>query len=76
MGFWKGVMLGSVAGAAYGFWTATESGEALRERIVEMIEDNLFRLTGMQQNVPERANPATWSATAANPADWEETASA
>jgi gas vesicle protein len=69
--FWKGVIVGGIAGAAYGILTAPQSGAELRESLTTNIEETLFRLTGMNVWRPEQANPATWSATAANPADWE-----
>jgi hypothetical protein len=78
MAFWKGAIIGAVAGAAYGIWTAPRSGEATRARIEESIEDSLFRLTGMEVWRPtsERTLPPEWYATAANPAEWNaETAS-
>ncbi|MEZ4498766.1 MAG: YtxH domain-containing protein [Thermomicrobiales bacterium] len=71
MGFWKGALLGGIAGAAYGLWTAPQSGAELRETLTNSLEKTLFSLTGMEIWKPEQANPATWSATAANPADWD-----
>lgn len=71
MGFWKGAILGGIAGAAYGLWTAPQSGAELRETLTNSVENTLFSLTGMEIWKPEQANPATWSATAANPADWD-----
>ncbi|MGE3798812.1 MAG: YtxH domain-containing protein [Thermomicrobiales bacterium] len=70
MGFWKGAILGGIAGAAYGLWTAPQSGAELRDTLTNSVEKTLFSLTGMDVWKPERANPATWSSTAANPADW------
>ena len=71
MGFWKGAILGGIAGAAYGLWTAPQSGAELRETLTNSVENTLFSLTGMEIWKPEQANPVTWSATAANPADWD-----
>ena len=71
VGFWKGAIIGGIAGVAYGIWTAPQSGAELRENLTTTVESRLFRLTGMDVWRPEQANPATWSATAANPADWE-----
>jgi hypothetical protein len=71
VGFWKGAILGGIAGAAYGLWTAPQSGSELRETLTNSVENTLFSLTGMEIWKPEQANPAVWSATAANPADWD-----
>ncbi len=71
MGFWKGAILGGIAGAAYGLWTAPQSGAELRETLTNSVENTLFSLTGMEIWKPEQAKPASWSATAANPADWD-----
>ncbi len=71
MGFWKGAILGGIAGAAYGLWTAPQSGAELRETLTNSVEKTLFSLTGMEIWKPEQANPVVWSATAANPADWD-----
>jgi hypothetical protein len=78
MAFWKGAMIGAMAGAAYGVWTAPRSGKATRARIEEAVEDSLFRLTGMEvwRPAPEQHLPPEWYATAANPADWAEGTSA
>lgn len=72
MAFWKGAMIGAMAGAAYGIWTAPRSGKATRARIEESVEDSLFRLTGMEvwRPEPEQSLPPEWYATAANPAEW------
>ncbi len=72
MAFWKGAVLGAMAGAAYGIWTAPRSGKATRARIEESIEDSLFRLTGMEvwRPEPERNLPPEWYATVGSPADW------
>lgn len=72
MAFWKGAMIGVLAGAAYGVWTAPRSGKASRACIEELVEDSLFRLTGMEvwQPTPNPNLPPEWYATAANPADW------
>lgn len=72
MAFWKGAVIGVIAGAAYGIWTAPRPGKATRDRIEESVEDSLFRLTGMEvwRPEPERTLPPEWYATAANPAEW------
>ncbi len=72
MAFWKGAMIGAMAGAAYGLWTAPRSGRATRACIEEVIDDSLARLMGMQisRSVSERTLPPEWYATAANPAEW------
>ena len=72
MAFWKGAMLGAMAGAAYGIWTAPRSGQATRARIEESVEDSLFRLTGMEvwRPEPEQTLPPEWYATVGNPAEW------
>ena len=72
MAFFKGAMIGAMAGAAYGIWTAPRSGKATRARIEESIENSLFRLTGMDVWRPpaDQPLPPEWYATAANPADW------
>lgn len=64
-------MIGAMAGAAYGIWTAPRSGRATRARLEEAIEESLVRLTGMEIWRPddERPLPPEWYATAANPAD-------
>jgi hypothetical protein len=71
MAFFKGAMIGAMAGAAYGIWTAPRSGKATRARIEESVENSLFRLTGMDvwRPVEERPLPPEWYATAANPAE-------
>jgi hypothetical protein len=71
LGFWKGAIIGGIAGAAYGIWTAPRAGTELRREWQDQVERALFRLTGMETWKPGYANPVTWSATAANPADWE-----
>lgn len=78
MAFWKGAMLGAMAGAAYGIWTAPRSGKETRDRIEESVEDSLFRLTGMEvwRPEPQRTLPPEWYATVGNPSDWEEVAGA
>jgi hypothetical protein len=72
MAFWKGAVLGAMAGAAYGIWTAPRSGKATRARIEEAVEGSVARLTGMEVWRPdsERPLPPEWYATAANPAEW------
>ncbi len=72
MAFWKGAMIGAMAGAAYGIWTAPRSGRATRAHIEEIVEDSLFRLTGMEswKPVEDRNLPPEWYATAANPTGW------
>ncbi len=71
LGFWKGAIIGGLAGVAYGVWTAPKSGEDMRSTLTSSLENTLFKVTGMEVWKPETANPQTWSVTAANPADWE-----
>jgi hypothetical protein len=73
MSFWKGAVVGLVAGAAYGFWSAPRSGAETRANIVESVENALSRLSGIAVWRPEtESGPRErWSATAANPAAWD-----
>lgn len=71
MAFWKGAVIGSLAGAVYGIWTAPRSGQATRSNIEEIIEDSVARLTGTDiwKPVEDRNLPAEWYAPVAKPTD-------
>jgi hypothetical protein len=60
LGFWKGAIIGGIAGAAYGIWTAPRAGTELRREWQDQVERALFRLTGMETWKPDYANPADW----------------
>ncbi len=57
MGFWKGAIIGGMAGAAYGIWTAPRPGDETRESLVDTIEARLFQLTGMEVWSPQEETP-------------------
>jgi hypothetical protein len=71
--FWKGGVVGLIAGAAYGFWVAPRSGAETRAQIAESVENALSRLSGMEVWRPEtRSDPAeNWGASVANPAEFD-----
>jgi len=48
----SGFVLGGLAGAAIALWKAPRSGAQLRAKIVEQVEDVLFKVTGMDEWQP------------------------
>lgn len=71
MAFWKGIVIGGLAGAAYGLLNAERSGALTRAKIVEEAEEVLFKITGMDVWTPEQNPPDPWTpGTVENPAEW------
>jgi phosphoglycerate dehydrogenase-like enzyme len=56
MAFWKGIVIGSMAGAVYGVINAQRPGAVTRAKVVEEAEGLLIRATGMDVWTPEKAN--------------------
>jgi hypothetical protein len=54
MAFWKGMVIGSMAGAVYGVINAQRPGAATRAKVVEEAEGLLIRATGMDVWTPEQ----------------------
>lgn len=57
MGFWKGAIIGGIAGTAYGIWTAPGPDTDPVTVVVDTIESQLFKITGMEIWSPDRQTP-------------------
>lgn len=66
--FLVGALLGAAAGAGYAVWNAPTSGQTLRRRISEGIENTIFGWMGMDQAIEANAVNAGRTISAATPA--------
>lgn len=72
MAFWKGVVIGGLAGAAYGLLNAQRSGALTRAKIAEEAEEVLFKITGMDVWTPDQNQPEPWTPPAPEAAGQEQ----
>lgn len=56
--FWRGMVLGGIAAAAYAYWNAPASGETTRARLRESIEGLMADSTEMTGRMDQWREPA------------------